>query len=198
MNRYKSLLSNRAAVSAAGLMTALEVSRANLRRDISKLRDQLHVPIEFNRELGGYQIAMGNTDSEWPGLWFSMDVAQRVRLVRAGKRKVVAKSFELVAAANFAAKRHKIWHCNRQNGITTEREVSPHRQVHYRDNLYRRCSELSPRQRSLLRWWRIQGCNSAKMGKSDAHISQTHERPEHRRLHTDPGITSKTGLRAYG
>jgi predicted DNA-binding transcriptional regulator YafY len=178
--RYKSLLSNRTAVSADDLMTALEVSRATLRRDISKLRDQLHVPIEFNRELGGYQIAKGHTDNELPGLWFSQeeilslvtiqhlleqlepgllgaklkplqtrlnqlmdkhglasqDVAQRIRLVHAGKRKVVAKSFELVAAATFAAKRLKIWHFNRQNGITSEREVSPQRLVHYRDNWY--------------------------------------------------------------
>jgi predicted DNA-binding transcriptional regulator YafY len=161
-------------------MTALEVSRATLRRDISKLRDQLHVPIEFNRELGGYQMAKGHTDNELPGLWFSQEeilslvtiqhlleqlepgllgaklkplqerltllmdkhglasqnVAQRIRIVHAGKRKVVAKSFELVAAATFAGKRLKIWHFNRQNGITTEREVSPQRLVHYRDNWY--------------------------------------------------------------
>ena len=178
--RYKSLLSSRTAVSAEDLMAALEVSRATLRRDISKLRDQLHVPIEFNRELGGYQLAQGHTDSELPGLWFSQEeilslvtiqhlleqlepgllgaklkplqdrlaqlmdkhglasqnVAQRIRIVHAGKRKVVAKSFELVAAATFAAKRLKIWHFNRQNGITTEREVSPQRLVHYRDNWY--------------------------------------------------------------
>jgi predicted DNA-binding transcriptional regulator YafY len=178
--RYKSLLSTRRAVSAEDLMEALEVSRATLKRDISKLRDQLHVPIEYNRELGGYQMEQGHTDNELPGLWFSQeeilslvtiqhlleqlepgllgaklkplkarlsqlmdkhglasqDVAQRIRLVHAGKRKVVAKSFELVAAGTFAAKRLKIWHFNRQNGITTQREVSPQRLVHYRDNWY--------------------------------------------------------------
>jgi len=178
--RYKSLLGSRRAVSAEDLMAALEVSRATLRRDISKLRDQLHVPIEFNRELGGYALAQGHTDSELPGLWFSQEeilslvtiqhlleqlepgllgaklkplqerlsqlmdkhglasqnVAQRIRIVHAGKRRVVAKSFELVAAATFAGKRLKIWHFNRQNGITTEREVSPQRLVHYRDNWY--------------------------------------------------------------
>ncbi len=178
--RYKSLLGSCRFVSAQDLMSALEVSRATLKRDIAKLRDQLHVPIEFNRELGGYQMAQGHTDSELPGLWFSQeeilslitiqhlleqlepgllgpklkplqdrltqlmdkyglasqDVAQRIRIVQAGKRKVVAKSFELVAAATFAGKRLKIWHFNRQNGITTEREVSPQRLVHYRDNWY--------------------------------------------------------------
>lgn len=52
--RYKSLLSDRRAVSADDLMTALEISRATFKRDMAKLRDQLHVPIEFKRELGGY------------------------------------------------------------------------------------------------------------------------------------------------
>jgi predicted DNA-binding transcriptional regulator YafY len=163
--RYKSLLSNRTAVSADDLMAMLEVSRATLKRDIAKLRDQLHVPIVYNRVLGGYQLEQDQSESELPGLWFSQeeilslvtiqqlleqlepgllgaklqpmqkrlsqlmdkhglasqDVAKRIRIVHAGKRQVVAKSFELVAAATMAGKRMKIWHFNRQNGITTER-----------------------------------------------------------------------------
>lgn len=71
--RYKSLLSSRRAVSAEDLMAALEVSRATLKRDIAKLRDQLHVPILFNRDLGGYTLEQGHTDSELPGLWFSQE-----------------------------------------------------------------------------------------------------------------------------
>jgi predicted DNA-binding transcriptional regulator YafY len=178
--RYKSLLSARRAVSAADLMSTLEVSRATLKRDIAKLRDQLHVPITFDRELGGYTMDQGHTDSELPGLWFSQgeilalvtiqqlleqlqpgllgaklrplkdrlgqlmekngltsqDVAKRIRIVHAGKRVVIAKSFEAVAAATMARKRLKIWHFSRQNGKTTEREVSPQRLVHYRDNWY--------------------------------------------------------------
>jgi len=178
--RYKSLLSTRAAVSANDLMAALEVSRATLKRDIAKLRDQLHVPIRFDRERGGYSLEIGHAESELPGLWFSQeeilalltiqqlleqlepgllgnklkplqsrlaqlmdkhglasqDVAKRIRIVHAGKRVVLAKSFEAVAAATMARKRLKIWHFNRQNGITTERLVSPQRLVHYRDNWY--------------------------------------------------------------
>ena len=177
---YKGLLSHRTAVSAKELATLLEISRATLKRDIAKLRDQLHVPITFNHELGGYQLEADQSASELPGLWFSQeeilslvtiqhlleqlepgllgtklqplqkrlaqlmdkhglasqDVAKRIRIVHAGKRQVVAKSFELVAAATMAGKRMKIWHFNRQNGITTEREVSPQRLVHYRDNWY--------------------------------------------------------------
>jgi len=161
-------------------MATLEVSRATLKRDIAKLRDQLHVPIRHDRDLGGYTLEAGHADSELPGLWFSQeeilalvtiqqlleqlepgllgnklnplqsrltqlmdkhglasqDVAKRIRIVHAGKRVVLAKSFEIVAAATMARKRLKIWHFNRQNGITTEREVSPQRLVHYRDNWY--------------------------------------------------------------
>ena len=178
--RYKSLLSSRTAVSADELMAKQEVSRATLKRDIAKLRDQLHVPIRFDRDLGGYTLEVGHAESELPGLWFSQeeilalvtiqqlleqlepgllgtklkplqsrltqlmdkhglasqDVAKRIRIVHAGKRVVLAKSFEIVAAATMARKRLKVWHFNRQNGITTERELSPQRLVHYRDNWY--------------------------------------------------------------
>ena len=178
--RYKSLLSARRAVSAKSLMASLEISSATLKRDIAKLRDQLHVPIEFNRELGGYQMEPGHADTELPGLWFSQeeilalvtiqqlleqlepgllgaklkplkerlselmdkngltsqDVAKRIRIVNAGKRIVIAKSFEAVAAATMARKQLRISHFSRQNGKTTERDVSPQRLVHYRDNWY--------------------------------------------------------------
>jgi predicted DNA-binding transcriptional regulator YafY len=66
----------------------------------------------------------------------SQDIAKRIRIVHAGKRQGAAQSFELIAAATVAGQRLKIWHLNRQNGITTEREISPQRLVHYRDNWY--------------------------------------------------------------
>ena len=178
--RYKSLLDSRRSVSAEELMSTLEISRATLKRDIAKLRDQLNVPIVFDRDLGGYALEKGRGGSELPGLWFSQeellalitvqqllgqlepsllgaklkplqtrlerlmeksglasaDVAKRIRIVNAGKRTLVVKSFEAIAAATMARKRLKLWHLNRQNGITTEREVSPQRLVHYRDNWY--------------------------------------------------------------
>ena len=66
----------------------------------------------------------------------SKDIAKRIRIVHAGKRRVKAKEFEAVAAATLARKRIKISHYNRQSGETVEREVSPQRLVHYRDNWY--------------------------------------------------------------
>ncbi len=178
--KYKDLFAGRRFVTKAELITALEVSEATFKRDLAKLRDQLHMPIEFNRDLGGYVMAAGHSDTELPGMWFSQeellslvtiqqlltqlepgllgaklkplharlsqlmdkhglasqDVAKRIRILNAGKRTVVAKSFEAVAAATMARKRLKIWHFSRQNGKTTEREVSPQRLVHYRDNWY--------------------------------------------------------------
>ena len=178
--RYGTLLNGRRAVPAEELIATLEISRATFKRDIAKLRDQLNVPIRFNRDQGGYTLDPDQSGSELPGLWFNQeeilalitiqqllvqlepgllgaklrplqdrlarlmskhgladqDVAKRVRIVHAGKRVVIAKSFEVVAAATVARKRLKIWHFNRQNAATTEREVSPQRLVHYRDNWY--------------------------------------------------------------
>ncbi|WP_048440637.1 YafY family protein [Caenimonas sp. SL110] len=180
--QYKSLLGSKRATSVEDLMAALEISRATVKRDIAKLRDQLRVPIRFDRDQGGYVIeeGQGHTDSELPGLWFNdreilalttiqqllsqlapgllgsklkplqgrlsqlmekhglaaEDVAQRIRLVHAGKRRVTPQFFEAVAAATIGRKKLRVAHFNRQTGDTVEREVSPQRLVHYRDNWY--------------------------------------------------------------
>jgi predicted DNA-binding transcriptional regulator YafY len=181
--QYKGLLSGRRGVSAEDLMSKLEISRATLKRDLAKLRDQLHVPIEFDRDCGGYVLknGQGDTDTELPGLWFSPeemlalatiqqllaqlapgilgtklrpiqqrlneliekqglsgeDVGKRIRLTHsAGKRRLDPQTFEAVAAATMARKRLRVQHFNRQNGKTLERELSPQRIVHYRDNWY--------------------------------------------------------------
>ena len=69
--RYKSLLVNRRAVPASEIISELEISPATFKRDLAKLRDQLHVPITFDRDLGGYRLEQDHTDSEVPGFWFS-------------------------------------------------------------------------------------------------------------------------------
>lgn len=71
--RYRSLQSGRGAVSTVKLMTELEISHAAFKRDIAKLRDQLLVPIVFDRDFGGYRLEQGHTESELPGLWISQD-----------------------------------------------------------------------------------------------------------------------------
>ena len=63
-------------------------------------------------------------------------LAQRVRLVHAGKRRLKLKAFELVAKATLERKQLSIHHYNRQTGENREREISPQQLVHYRDNWY--------------------------------------------------------------
>ena len=178
--KYKELLLGKRPVAKHVLLSILEISEATFKRDLAKLRDQFHIPIEYDRDQGGYVMRQGHTDSELPGLWFSpeevlslvtiqqlmtqlepgllgpklkplqgrlaelmeknglagKDISRHIRVVHAGKRQLVIKSFEGVAAATMARKRIKIWHFSRQNGKTTEREVSPQRLVHYRDNWF--------------------------------------------------------------
>ena len=178
--KYKELLLGKRPVAKHVLLSILEISEATFKRDLAKLRDQFHIPIEYDRDQGGYVMRQGHTDSELPGLWFSpeevlslvtiqqlmtqlepgllgpklkplqgrlaelmeknglagKDISRHIRVVHAGKRQLVIKSFEGVAAATMGRKRIKIKHFSRQNGKTTEREVSPQRLVHYRDNWY--------------------------------------------------------------
>jgi predicted DNA-binding transcriptional regulator YafY len=71
--RYRSLLSRAVAILATDLRAELEISTATLKRDIAKLRDQLHVPIAFDRDRGGYFLESETDGRELPGLWFSHD-----------------------------------------------------------------------------------------------------------------------------
>jgi predicted DNA-binding transcriptional regulator YafY len=63
-------------------------------------------------------------------------VAQRVKLVHAGKRTLHLKPFQAVAQATLARKQLTIDHFNRQTGETIRRTISPQQLVHYRDNWY--------------------------------------------------------------
>lgn len=51
------------------LLKELEVSEATLKRDLDLMRDQLHAPIQWDREAGGYRY--DPADFNLPGLWFN-------------------------------------------------------------------------------------------------------------------------------
>ena len=70
--QYKSLLSGRRTLSREDILQKLEISLATFKRDIAKLRDQLHTPIVFDRDLGGYRLEASDS-TELPGLWLSQD-----------------------------------------------------------------------------------------------------------------------------
>jgi len=63
-------------------------------------------------------------------------LAQRVRLVHAGKRRLQLKSFETVAKATLERRQISITHFNRQTGKSVTRVISPQQLIHYRDNWY--------------------------------------------------------------
>lgn len=68
------LLNNHQVVPIATFLERLEVSLATFKRDIAYMRDRLNAPIEFNRELGGYQLGTQRHHGEryeLPGLWFT-------------------------------------------------------------------------------------------------------------------------------
>lgn len=65
-------------VTFADMVQRLEVSRATLKRDLAYMRDQLNVPVEFDRMAGGYTIRHQHAGdrAELPGLWFTASEMQ--------------------------------------------------------------------------------------------------------------------------
>jgi predicted DNA-binding transcriptional regulator YafY len=73
---------------------------------------------------------LGSGDHSWE------EVVKRMRIFLPERREGKAEYFGVVAAA--LLKRQRVWirHYNRKQDRETEREVSPQRLVHYRDNWY--------------------------------------------------------------
>ncbi|RLJ64833.1 helix-turn-helix transcriptional regulator [Sulfurisoma sediminicola] len=64
------------------------------------------------------------------------EIARRIRILHAAKRQSDLKWFELIASTLLKRRRLRLRHWNRARDEETEREVSPQRLVHYRDNWY--------------------------------------------------------------
>ncbi len=64
------------------------------------------------------------------------EVARRIRVLSMGAREVEPAHFRTLSTALLSRRRLKIRHNRRQDGDILEREVSPQRLVHYRDNWY--------------------------------------------------------------
>jgi predicted DNA-binding transcriptional regulator YafY len=73
---------------------------------------------------------LGSGDHSW------QEVERRIRIFQPERRAAESAHFSTIAAA--VLKRSRLWirHYNRQADRETEREVSPQRLVHYRDNWY--------------------------------------------------------------
>ena len=179
------ILAGRKFVPRMELQEKLGVSWATLKRDLNYLKDRLHAPIIFDRELGGYRF---ETESkkvgpqyELPGLWFSAEeihalltmqhllsnldtggllgphikpllarptglmgtadnpaeeIQKRIRIQTVGAREFHLDHFQAVGSALLRRKRLIIRYHARGTDEITEREISPQRLVHYRDNWY--------------------------------------------------------------
>ena len=73
---------------------------------------------------------LGSGDHSWK------DVLKRIKIFLPERRESKAAHFSVIAAA--LLKRTRVWikHYNRKEDRETEREISPQRLVHYRDNWY--------------------------------------------------------------
>lgn len=73
---------------------------------------------------------LGRGDHSWE------EIEKRIRIFQPGRRESKAAHFSVIAAA--VLKRNRLWirHYNRADDRETEREISPQRLVHYRENWY--------------------------------------------------------------
>ena len=71
--RYRTLLAGGRVRTRTEMLELLEISPATFKRDLTKLRDQMRMPIVFDREEGGYRMEVDSSMAELPGLWFSQN-----------------------------------------------------------------------------------------------------------------------------
>jgi predicted DNA-binding transcriptional regulator YafY len=88
-----------------------------LERQVGLLQDRL-------------RAILGSGDHSWE------EIEQRIRILMPGRREGKAAHFGIIAAGLLKRQRLHIRHYNRQQDLHTERDVSPQRLVHYRDNWY--------------------------------------------------------------
>lgn len=72
--KIEQLLISRRVVPVTAFLEVLEVSLATFKRDLEYLRDRMNMPIEWDRDAGGYRYASDQPDghtSTLPGLWFN-------------------------------------------------------------------------------------------------------------------------------
>ena len=70
------------------------------------------------------------------GVHSAEDIARRIKILSMGSRRVAPAHFRTIATAVLTRKRLRLRHQRRQDGEVIDREVSPQRLVHYRDNWY--------------------------------------------------------------
>ncbi len=183
INRINQMLNSRRAVPRQDFLDKLEISAATFKRDLDYMRDRLHAPIIWDRELRGYRYdkeAEGTHPFELPGMWFNdsevyallimehlieglqpgllsphieplrtqiralldssdhsvEEIQRRIRILPMAARHYRLETFEGLCQGLLARKRIQISQYSRQRNEVTQREISPQRIIHYRDNWY--------------------------------------------------------------
>jgi predicted DNA-binding transcriptional regulator YafY len=92
-------------------------------------------------------------------------VSTRIKVSQSGKRKLGIESFQVVARATLERTRLSMSHFNRERGERLQREVSPQRLVHYRDNWY---LDAWCHMRNQLRSFSVDAMSGCQMLETDA------------------------------
>jgi predicted DNA-binding transcriptional regulator YafY len=94
------------------------------------------------------------------------DVSNRIRVLTMGARTVEPGHFRALSTALLSRRRLRIRHLRRQTGEVLDREVSPQRLVHYRDNWY---LDTWCHHRQDLRTFAVDAIESATVHDEPAH-----------------------------
>lgn len=81
MYKYMDLLESKRLITASEFMTSMEISPATFKRDLAVLRDRFDVPIIYDRDAGAYRLDKSCNRARLPGVWFSPEEIQVIRLV---------------------------------------------------------------------------------------------------------------------
>ena len=81
MYKYMDLLEGKRFTTASEFMTAMEISHATLKRDITVLRDRFDVPIIYDRDVGAYKLDQSYNRKRLPGVWFSPEEIKNMRIL---------------------------------------------------------------------------------------------------------------------
>jgi predicted DNA-binding transcriptional regulator YafY len=111
------------------------------------------------------------------------EVGRRIRILEVGARAVEPECFGVVASAVLGRRRLEIVHFSRQRQASSQREVSPQRLVHYRDNWY---LDAWCHERRALRTFSVDAIESARL--LDLHAKEIGDEQLDRHLGAGFGI----------
>ncbi len=156
--KLKQWLDTGRCLSPEFLQRELEVSRSTVKRDIALVRDRLQAPLAWSAERGGWTLDRAQpsvgAQFELPGLWLSAEeihalLTMQHLLAHLDAGGLVGPHIEPLMSrlgrilgsgapprAEVARHRLVIRYRGRSRDASSEREVSPQRLVHYRDNWY--------------------------------------------------------------